>query len=82
MNLQRPQPPEKRQRLLCTSTTTTASPEEPSTCNESFASDDSIASAEEYVGFLGKEYTKDQERRLTMDLIKLKNDAALLFQCC
>ena len=79
MNLQQPQPPEKRQRLLCT---TTASPEEPSTCNESFASDDSIASAEEYVGLLGKEYAKDQERRLTMDLIKLKNDAAQLFQCC
>ena len=25
---------------------------------------------------LGKEYAKDQERRLTMDLTKLKNDAA------
>ena len=65
-----------------------------STCNESFALDDSVASAEEYVGLLGKEYAKDQERRLTMDLTKLKNDAASvtpppplsfgakLFQCC
>ena len=45
VNLQVLQPPDKRQRLLCTSATS-ASPEEPSTCNESFASDDSIASAE------------------------------------
>ena len=31
---------------------------------------------EEYVGVFGKEYAaKDQERRLTMDLTKLKNDA-------
>ena len=46
MNLHASQPPEERQRLLSTSAMTTASPEEPSTCDESFASDDSIASAE------------------------------------
>ena len=40
------QPPDKKQRLLCTSTTTTASDEERSTCNESFASNDSVASVE------------------------------------
>ncbi|KAL5466679.1 hypothetical protein EMCRGX_G030823 [Ephydatia muelleri] len=45
MSLQVLQPPEKRQRFLCTSATTTASPEEPSNCNESLASDDSIASS-------------------------------------
>ncbi|KAL5471139.1 hypothetical protein EMCRGX_G029222 [Ephydatia muelleri] len=63
--------------------------EKPSTCNDFFASDDSTASAEEYVGFLGKEYAaKDQEKRLTIDLPKLKNDAAsvtnpsLLEQSC
>ena len=43
MNLQALQPSEKRQWLLCTSATTTASPEEPSTCDESFASNDSVA---------------------------------------
>ena len=32
------QPPDKRQQLLCMSATTTASPEECSTCDESFAS--------------------------------------------
>ena len=73
MNLQVLQPPEKRQWLLCTSAMTTASPEEPSTGNESFASDDSIASVEEYVGLLGKEYAKYQGRRLIMDPTKLKN---------
>ena len=31
---------------------------------------------EEYIGLLGKEYAKDQQRGLTMDLTKLKNDAA------
>ena len=38
ISLHASQPPDKRQWLLCTSATTTASPEERSTCNESFAS--------------------------------------------
>ena len=46
ISLHASQPPDKRQRLLCTSATTTASPEEPSTCNESFASNDAVASVE------------------------------------
>ena len=39
VSLHASQPPDKRQRLLCTSATTTGSPEERSTCDESFASD-------------------------------------------
>ena len=35
VSLHASQPPDKRQRLLCTSAMTTASPEERSTCDES-----------------------------------------------
>ena len=46
ISLHASQPTDKRQWLLCTNATTTASPEKRSTCDESFASNDSVASVE------------------------------------